>query len=64
MNIIFQIKMIKVMLEDATLTDKDVYLAYIDYTNVFGSINYARLLVLIEDLARVGNYTQKNRNQF
>lgn len=42
--------MIKVVLEDATLTDKYVYLAYIDFTNVFGSINHARFLALMEEV--------------
>lgn len=37
-------------LEDAILTNKDIYLTYIDFQNAFGSIDHAGLLVIMEDL--------------
>ena len=45
-----QLQMIIAALEDAKLTNKDIYLTYIDFRNVFGSIDHARLLALMEDL--------------
>ena len=45
-----QIQMVIVALEDARLTNKDIYLTYIDFRNAFGSIDHARLLALMEDL--------------
>jgi hypothetical protein len=42
--------MILVSLEDARLTNKDIYITYIDFRNAFGSIDHARLLALMEDL--------------
>ena len=45
-----QIQMITAALEDARLTNKDIYLTYIDFRNAFGSIDHARLLALMEDL--------------
>jgi hypothetical protein len=37
-------------LEDAKLTNHDIYLTYIDFRNTFGFIDHARLLALMEDL--------------
>ena len=37
-------------LEDARSTNNDIYITYIDFRNVFGSIDHARLLALMEDL--------------
>ena len=45
-----QIHMILASLEDASLTNKDIYITYIDFKNAFGSIDHARLLSLMEDL--------------
>ena len=45
-----QIQMILASLEDARLTNKDIYITYIDFRNAFGSIDHARLLALMEDL--------------
>jgi hypothetical protein len=45
-----QIQMIIAALEDARLTNKDIYLTYIDFRNAFGSIDHTRLLALMEDL--------------
>jgi hypothetical protein len=42
--------MIIATLEDAKLTNKYIYLTYIDFCNAFGSIDHARLLALMEDL--------------
>lgn len=42
--------MIIVALEDARQTNKDNYLAYIDFRNPFKSIDHARLLALTKDL--------------
>jgi hypothetical protein len=42
--------MIIAALEDAKLTNKDIYLTYIDFRNAFGFIDHARLLALIEDM--------------
>jgi hypothetical protein len=39
-----------VALEDARLTSQDIYILYIDFTNAFGSIDHAHLLVLMTDL--------------
>ena len=41
--------MILASLEDASLTNKDIYITYIDFQNAFGSIDHARLLALMED---------------
>jgi hypothetical protein len=45
-----QIQMILASLEDARLTNKDIYISYIDFRNAFGSIDHARLLAIMEDL--------------
>ena len=53
-------------LEDARLTNQDIYILYIDFKNAFDSIDHARLLAIIKDLgypqdvvALVGNiYSQ------
>ena len=42
--------MIIAALEDAKLTNKDIYLTYIDFRNAFRSIDHARLLALMEDM--------------
>ena len=38
------------MLEDAKFTTQDIYLLYIDFTKVFGSIDHAKLLTIMTDL--------------
>ena len=45
-----QIQTIIGALEDARLTNKDIYLTYIDFKNAFGSIDHARLLAIMADL--------------
>ena len=45
-----QIQIILASLEDARLTNKHIYITYIDFKNAFGSIDHARLLALMEDL--------------
>ena len=45
-----QIQMLIASLEDARLTNKDIYITYIDFKNAFGSIDHARLLATMEDL--------------
>ena len=47
--------MIIAALEDAKLTNKDIYLTYIDFRNAFGSIDHVRLLALMEDLGYPSN---------
>ena len=42
--------MIIASLENARLTNKNIYITYIDFKNAFGSIDHARLLALMEDL--------------
>jgi hypothetical protein len=37
-------------LEDAKFSIQDIYLLYIDFKNVFGSINHTRLLTIMSDL--------------
>ena len=58
-------------LEDACLTNKDLYLTYIDFKNDLGSVDHARLLVLMEDLGYpqdtvelIGNITQTPPSPF
>lgn len=43
-NITTQIQMVIVTLEDAWLTNNNIYLTYINFINAFGSIDHARLL--------------------
>jgi hypothetical protein len=45
-----QIQILIAALEDARLTTQDIYILYIDFKNVFGSIDHARLLTLMKDL--------------
>ena len=42
--------MIIAALEDAHLTNKDIYLTYNDLNNAFGFIDHVRLLAIMEDL--------------
>ena len=49
-NATHQDKTIIATFEDARLTAKDIYLTYIDFRNVFGSIDHIRLLAIMEDL--------------
>ena len=42
--------MIIAVLEDAHLINSDIYLTYIDFQDVFGFIDHAKLLVLMKDL--------------
>lgn len=44
-----QIQTIIATFKDARLTLKDIYLTYIGFKNVFGSIDHARLLAIIND---------------
>ena len=37
-------------LEDAKLTNQDIYLIYLDFKNAFESINHARLLTIMTNL--------------
>ena len=45
-----QIQLVIAALEDAKFSKQDIYLLYIDFTNVFGSINHARLLTIMSNL--------------
>jgi hypothetical protein len=45
-----QIQTLIAALEDAKLTNQDIYILYIAFKNTFGSIDHARLLTIIEDL--------------
>lgn len=45
-----QIQTLVAVLEDAQFTKQDIYLLYIDFKYAFGSIDHARLLVIMEDL--------------
>jgi hypothetical protein len=42
-----QIQMLIATLEDTRLTNKDIYLTYINFKNVFRSIDHARLLAIM-----------------
>ena len=63
-----QLQLLIAALEDAQLTNQDIYLLYIDFKNAFGSIDHARLLAIMKDLgypqdavALVGNiYSHSN----
>ena len=37
-------------LQDARLTNQDMYILYIDFKNAFGSIDHAILLVILKDM--------------
>ena len=45
-----QIQLLIGALEDARLTNQDIYILYIDFKNAFGSIDHARLLAIMKDL--------------
>jgi hypothetical protein len=45
-----QIQLIIATLEDAKYTKQDIYILYIDFKNAFGSIDHARLLIVMEDI--------------
>ena len=45
-----QIQLPIAALEDARLTNQDIYILYIDFKNAFGSIDHAKLLAIIKDL--------------
>lgn len=49
-NTFTQIQMIIASVEDTRLTNKDIYLTYIDYHNAFNFINHVRLLAIMEHL--------------
>lgn len=49
-NITKQIKMVIAALEDAQLTNNNIYLTYINFINAFGSIDHVRILAWMEDL--------------
>jgi hypothetical protein len=45
-----QLQTLIAALEDSRPTQQDIYLLYIDFKNAFGSIDHARLLVIMADL--------------
>jgi hypothetical protein len=45
-----QLQTLIAALEDARLTNQDIYILYIDFKNAFGSIDHARLLAIMKDL--------------
>src|SRR6202022_244730 len=45
-----QIQILIAALEDARLTNQDIYILYIDFKNAFGFIDHARLLAIMKDL--------------
>ena len=45
-----QIQLLIVALEDASLMNQDIYIFYIDFKNVFGSTDHAKLLAIMKDL--------------
>ena len=45
-----QLQLLIAALEDARLTNQDIYLLYIDFKNAFGSLDHARLLPIMKDL--------------
>lgn len=45
-----QLQTLNLALEDATFTNQNIYILYIDFTNAFGSIDHARLLAIMEDI--------------
>jgi hypothetical protein len=45
-----QIQLLIGALEDARLTNQDIYILYIDFKNAFGSLDHARLLAIMKDL--------------
>ena len=58
-------------LEDARFTNQDIYISYIDLKNAFGSIDHARLLVIMQDLgypldavALIGNIYAQSTTTF
>ena len=66
-----QLQTIIVALEDARLTNQDIYILYIDFKNAFGSINHTRLLAIMKDLgypqdavALVGNIYPQSTTTF
>lgn len=63
--------MIIATLEDAHLTNNDIYLAYFDFWNAFGLVDHARLLAILEDLdyqdeeiELIGNIYTKSTTSF
>jgi hypothetical protein len=65
-----QLQIILSALEDAKFTNQDIFLLYIGFKNAFGSIDHARLLVIMTDLSYpvdaihlIGNiYSQSTTN--
>lgn len=58
-------------MEDAKLTNDNIYSTYIDFRNVFGSMDHVRLLALMEDLGYakdvlelIGNIYTKSTTSF
>ena len=45
-----QLQLLIAVLKDAKLTNQDIYLLYIDSKTAFGSLDHARLLVIMKDL--------------
>jgi hypothetical protein len=45
-----QLQVLIVVLEDTRFSKQDIYILYIDFKNVFGSIDHARFLAIMKDL--------------
>ena len=66
-----QLQTLIAALEDARLTNQDIYILYIDFKNAFGSIDHARLLAIMKNLgypqdavALVGNIYSQSTTTF
>ena len=45
-----QLQLLIAALEDARFTNQDIYILYIDFKNIFGSLDHARLLAITKNL--------------
>jgi ribonuclease HI/exonuclease III len=45
-----QLQLLLAILEDAKVTQEDVYLLYIDFTNAFGSVDHPRVMAILDAL--------------
>lgn len=54
--------MIITTLEDTRITNKNIYLAYIDFQYAFGSIDHAWLLAIMKDLGHPQDAVELVRN--
>ena len=57
-----ELQVLIVALEDARFTNQDIYILYIDFKNVFGSIDHARLLTIMKDLGYPNDVIKLIRN--